>query len=213
MATYVRDPKKIEKTTYDTIRELAPLGDFSEDEQQIALHMVRACGEPALVEKLRISPKAVKKGKKAIKNYAHLLYDYDAVQCGLKAELLDQEPLCFINKANVVSQAKAKGQTRSMTAVDHWKPYLNNAIALFGHSSTALLYLLEQVKAEALPKPKLVIATPPGFVNTEEAKALLESQYDDLGIEYILIAGQRGGSILAAAAMNALLLMHNDRYV
>lgn len=213
MAHYVRDPKKIEATTYDLIRELVPLSAFSDDEQQIALHMVRACGEPALVEKLRISSKAVKKGKKAIKNYAHLLYDYDSVQCGLQADLLDQEPLCFINKANVVSQSKAKGQTRSMTAIDHWKPYLKNSIALFGHSSTALLYLLEQVKAEALPKPQLIIATPPGFVNTEEAKLLLENQYDDLGIEYILIEGQRGGSMLAAAAMNALLLMHHDRYV
>lgn len=213
MVSYVRDPKKIEKNTYDIIRELAPLGDFSEDEQQVALHMVRACGEPNLVEKLRISPKAVKKGKKAIKNYAPLLYDYDTVQCGLKTDLLYQEPLCFINKANVVSQAKANGQTRSMTAVDHWKPYLKNAITLFGHSSTALLYLLEQVKAGTLSKPELIIATPPGFVNTETAKCLLESQYDDLGIEYILIAGQRGGSILAAAAMNALLLMHNDHYV
>lgn len=213
MVNYVRDPKKIEQQTYDAIRAVIPLTDFSEAEQQVVLHMVHACGEPALAEKLRISPKALKKGKKAVKNHAPVLYDFETVECGLRADLLYEEPLCFINKANVVSQAKAKGQTRAMTAVDHWKPYLNNAIVLFGHSSTALIYLLEQIKDDVLPKPALIIATPPGFVNTEDAKALLESQYDDLGIEYMLIAGQRGGSMLAAAALNALLLMHNGEYV
>ncbi|MGB0846474.1 MAG: precorrin-8X methylmutase [Thiolinea sp.] len=213
MQNYLRDPDKIECQTFDRIRELTNLDRFSSDEKQVVLHMVRTCGNPALAEKIRFSPNAIEVGKKAIKKYACMLYDFETVKCGLNEELLYQEPMCFINKAAVISQAKASKQTRAMTAVDHWKNYSKDAITIIGHSGTALARLLELLKDKQIDQPALIIATPPGFVNAEAAKQALLDQYDESNTEYISITGETGGCMLAAATMNALLMIQKEIYI
>lgn len=213
MQSYLRDPDKIDQQTFDRIRELTNLDRFSNDEKQVVLHIVRACGDPSLAEKIRFSPKAIEVGKKAIKKYACMLYDFETVKSGFNADLLYQEPLCFINKAAVISQAKANKQTRAMTAVDQWKNYSKDAITIIGHSSTALARLLELLKAKAIDQPALVIATNSGFINSESGKQALIDQYDELTTEYITVSGTCGGPMLAAAAMNALLMMQKEIYI
>ncbi|MEZ5535034.1 MAG: precorrin-8X methylmutase [Thiolinea sp.] len=213
MTNYLSDPQKIESKNFDRIRELADLQRFSHDEKQIVIQMIRVCGEAALADKIHISPNAVKVGLKAIKKYANILYDFDTVKCGLNESLLYQEPMCFVSKASVISQAKANKQSRAMMAVSQWKSYVLDSIAIFGHSSSALMYLLEMVKNKEFDKPALIIATNSGFVNAEEGKQLLMDSYDELGIEYITIEGTIGGSMLAAAAMNALLKVQKEEFV
>lgn len=213
MPHYLTDPQKIAVETFDKIREQANLGGFSRDEVQIVLQMIRACGEPTLAEKIRISPNVMKVGKKAIKNYGNILYDFGTVKCALDEALLYQEPLCFVRKASVISQARANKQSRSMTGVSQWKNYVKGSIALFGHSSTALMYLLEMIKSKTFEKPALIIATNCGFVNAAESKQLLMDSYDELEIEYITVEGTNGGSMLAAAAFNTLLRVQKEEYV
>ena len=146
MQNYLRDPEKITAQTFDRIRELTNLDRFSSDEKQVVLQMIRTCGDPSLAEKIRFSPNAIEAGKKAIKKYACMLYDSESVKCGFDEKLLYQEPMCFINKATVISQAKANKQTRAMTAVDQWKNYSKDAIVIIGYSGTALTRLLELLK-------------------------------------------------------------------
>ncbi len=213
MQNYLRDPDKLSTQTYDRIRELTNLDRFSSDEKQVVLQMIKTCGDPSLAEKIRFSSNAIEAGKKAIKKYACMLYDSESVQCGFNQELLYQEPMCFINKATVISQAKANKQTRAMTAVDQWKNYIKDAIIVIGFSGTALARLLELLKDGQLEQPALVIATCPGFINAEAAKQALVDQYNELGIEYIALEGEYGGCMLAAAAMNALLMMQKDIYI
>ena len=210
MQYYLRDPEKIDNQTYDRIRELTNLDRFNREEKQVVLQMVRVYGFPALAENICFSPEAIKYAKKAIKKYACILYDHQTVLCGLNAELLYQEPMCFIDKASVISQAKANKQTRAMTAVDMWKNYSKGSITLFGYSNTALGRYIELVRDKEFEKPALIISTAAGFVNAELAKQVLKDQYDDLGLEYILVDGSLGGSMLAAAAMNALLMLQKE---
>ncbi|MBK8452638.1 MAG: precorrin-8X methylmutase [Thiofilum sp.] len=205
MFHYQRDPERIEQQTYEKIRELVPLEQFTPDQQQVVLPVIRACGEPLIAERLRFSPQAIETAKKAIRHYAPILYDFDTVTSGLQSDLLYQEPLSFINKAVVISQAKAKKQTRSMTSIEYWRKYLAGAICLLGESSTALFRLLEMLKEEDASRPALIIATPAGFLQTTEAKQLLMDLYDELAVEYILIEGRWGGSMFATSIMNALL--------
>ena len=209
---YIRDPEKIEVQVWEHIRELSQLENFTVDQQQVVLYLIRACGEPSLAERVRFSPNAIEAGKKSIKKYAYMLYDHDTLGSTLDRKLLYQEPLCFINKSSVISMAKSTKQTRAMTAVDLWKPYLKNSIVVFGYSSTALCRLLELLKAEEVEKPALIIAMPSGFVNTEYGKKVLEESYDELGVEYILIEGRWGGIMFAAAAVNALLSIQQGIY-
>ncbi len=213
MHSYLRDPERIDTQTFDRIRELTNLDRFSNDEKQIVLQMIRTCGDPAMAERVCFSPNALEAGKKAIKKYACMLYDSENVKCGFDQELLYQEPMCFINKATVISQAKANKQTRAMTAVDQWKNYSKDAIMIIGHSGTALARLLELLKGGQLEQPALVIAANPGFVNTAAAKQLLIEQYSELNTEYIVVEGEYGGCMLAAATLNALLMIQKGIYI
>jgi precorrin-8X/cobalt-precorrin-8 methylmutase len=61
--------------------------------------------------------------------------------------------------------------------------------------------LLEIIAAGAA-KPALVVGFPVGFVGAAEAKASLAAFGH--GLDYVTLHGRRGGSALAAAAVNAL---------
>lgn len=214
MPNYIRDPERIETESFDRIRELALLDSFSKDEQQIVLHLIRECGEPALAQKIHFSQNAIEAGKKSIKKYAHLLFDGEQVGRGFREDLIHQEPMSFYAKSVVISQAKALKQTRAMTAVDYWKPYLKNSICVIGQSSTALMRLLEVLhENDGKKKPALIIAMPSGFVNAADAKQKLVDSYAELEVEYILIEGRWGGAMFAATALNALLMLQQGIYI
>jgi len=70
-----------------------------------------------------------------------------------------------------------------------------------GNAPTALFRLLELL-TQGAPKPALVLGFPVGFVGATEAKAALAGFGH--GLEFITLLGRRGGSTLAAAAVNAL---------
>jgi precorrin isomerase len=85
--------------------------------------------------------------------------------------------------------------------VELWRPHLAGAVAAIGNAPTALFHLLETIHAGG-PRPAVILAFPVGFVGAAEAKAALCEA--DLDIPYVTLRGRRGGSALAAAAINAL---------
>lgn len=207
MNQYLCDPERIRQQNEANIRQLVNLEAFSEEQQRVVVQMVAACGDPELVKAIRFSANAIAVARKAIKKRHNLLYDAELVNHALDSSLLYQEPLGFLGRAAVISHAKASKQTRAMTAVDCWKPYLAGSIVLVGQSATALLRLLEILREGVAPAPALVIATARGFVNAASAKQMLWVQREELGVECIVVDGTRGGAVLAAAALNALLKM------
>ncbi|MDD5391878.1 MAG: precorrin-8X methylmutase [Thiothrix sp.] len=206
---YLRDPERIRQQNNDKIRELVALERFTPDQQQVVIQMVDACGDPELAQHIQFSDRAMEAARKAIKIRNNILYDEELVSHALDDALMYQEPLSFLGKASVISHAKASKQTRAMTAVDYWKPYMAGSIILIGQSATALFRLLEILK-EGAPTPALVIAAARGFILAEPAKQQLWKQHRDLGIECIVVDGTRGGGTLAAAAMNALLTIQQS---
>ena len=210
MIEYLRDPERIHQQNDALLRELLVLDAFTEEQQQVVIQMVLAYGDPSLVESIRFSERALAVAHKAIKLRNNLLYDVELVNQALSKRLLYQEPFGFLGKASVISQAKSSKQTRAMTGVDCWKRYMADSIVLIGQSGTALFRLLEILK-EGAPPPALVIASARGFVNAEAAKQLLWKQHKDLGVECIVVEGTRGGGVLAAAALNSLLAMQQNK--
>ena len=91
--------------------------------------------------------------------------------------------------------------TRSAAAVELWRPHLAGAIVAIGNAPTALFHLLEMMAAGAA-RPALVLGFPVGFVGAAEAKEALIAFGG--GLPFIALRGRRGGSALAAAAVNAL---------
>jgi precorrin isomerase len=111
------------------------------------------------------------------------------------------EVLCPLGDARVPELARRAGTTRSAAAVELWLPHLEGAVVAIGNAPTALYRLLEVLEAGA-PRPAVVLAFPVGFVGAAESKeALIAAQ---VGIPYLTLRGRRGGSALAAAAVNAL---------
>jgi precorrin-8X/cobalt-precorrin-8 methylmutase len=97
--------------------------------------------------------------------------------------------------------AKRLGTTRSAAAVDLWVERLEGAVVVIGNAPTALFHLLERIH-QGFPRPAAILGFPVGFVGAAESKeALLDSP---LGIPCLVLRGRKGGSAIAAAALNAL---------
>ncbi len=96
---------------------------------------------------------------------------------------------------------RASRTTRSAAAVELWRPHLAGAVVAIGNAPTALFHLLEMLAAGAA-RPALVLGFPVGFVGAAEAKEALIGFGG--GLAYVALRGRRGGSALAAAAVNAL---------
>jgi len=207
MIKYESDPKKIRKKSIEHIRKQISLDNLNENEQQIALRIIYTCGDLSLLDNLRMSENAVETGLETLEDDYELLCDTEVVIAALNQKNLQHEPVCLINKASVISQAKADKKTRSMLAVDQWKNYLPGSIVLIGNESTALLRLLEKLEEidDDDKKPALIIATPVGFCGATPAKEYLWKQHENIGIPCITLLGTRGGGMMAATIMNTLI--------
>lgn len=214
MIKYDKDPKKIQELSIRAIQENSNLEHLDTTEKQIAIQMISAAGDLSLLDQLRFSDGAIGIALEALNEDFDLLCDTENVACALKQKYLTDEPICLINKASVISQAKSNKHTRSMEAVDLWKPYLSNSFIVIGKEPTALfrlLELLEEIKdEESHKKPKLIIATPAGYTGASESKEFLWKHYEELGVPCITLLGNHGSSDIAAAAMNTLLKIHKE---
>jgi precorrin-8X/cobalt-precorrin-8 methylmutase len=139
----------------------------------------------------------------ALKDGAAILCDTQMVAAGITRSRLPagNEVICTLSDPRTAHLATQLQTTRSAAAVTLWREHLDNSVVAIGNAPTALFALLELIDAGA-PRPAAVIGVPVGFIGAAESKSALASQA--LGIEYLVVAGRRGGSAIAAAAVNAL---------
>lgn len=200
---YIRDPLEIERLSFAQIRELADLNRFDPDQRQVAMRLIHTCGDPDICDDLYFSEGAVTAGLEALSQRAAVLCDVEMVRHGLSCRYLDGPVHCFLNTQGVEEQARLTGETRSMAALAHWRPYLADSIVAIGNAPTALFRLLE-ILADDAPRPALIIGMPVGFVGARESKEALMGYAPGSGVPCITLRGRRGGSALTAAAINAL---------
>ena len=169
----------------------------------MAARIAHAAGDVAILDDLAFSAKAAQAGKAALEAGAPILVDATMVMAGINRKQLTaaNEILCFLRDPAVPEIAAAQSTTRSAAAVELWRPYLEGAVVAIGNAPTALFRLLE-ILAEGAGKPALILGFPVGFVGAAESKAALAAFGN--GIDFITLLGRRGGSAIAAAAVNAL---------
>ncbi|HHS82573.1 MAG TPA: precorrin-8X methylmutase, partial [Devosia sp.] len=109
--------------------------------------------------------------------------------------------LCALDDPAARRFAREREHTRSAGGMHVLAPRLEGAVIAIGNAPTALFHLLELV-AETGIRPALVVGMPVGFVGAAESKQALA--HNDLDVAFITISGRRGGSAMAAAAINAL---------
>jgi precorrin-8X/cobalt-precorrin-8 methylmutase len=110
------------------------------------------------------------------------------------------EVICRLDDPAVGSLAQKLGTTRSAAALELWRDQLDGAIAAIGNAPTALYRLLEMLD-EVFARPACIVGMPVGFVGAMESK---EALIADARVPFITIKGRKGGSAMAAAALNAI---------
>jgi precorrin-8X/cobalt-precorrin-8 methylmutase len=201
--TYLRDPAAISHRSLALVRAEADLSRFPGPLRRIAARIAHAVGDVAILDDLAWSKNAVTAGAMALTAGAPILVDAAMVAAGISAEWLTaaNEVLCFLYDPAVATIATSRRTTRSAAAVELWRPHLAGAVVVIGNAPTALFRLLE-ILAEGAAKPAVVLGFPVGFVGAAEAKAALAAFGN--GLEFVTLHGRRGGSAVAAAAVNAL---------
>jgi precorrin-8X/cobalt-precorrin-8 methylmutase len=200
--SYLRDPAAIYRESFAAIRREASLDRLPEDLRPVALRLIHACGMPDIVGDLAWTADAVGAGRAALRAGAVILVDATMVKAGIRRSARANPILCTLDDEATVARAAADATTRSAAAVDGWRDLLEGAVVAIGNAPTALFRLLELL-AEGAPRPALVLGFPVGFVGAAEAKDALIACRPQ--VPHIALRGRRGGSAMAAAALNALL--------
>lgn len=200
---YIKDGNEIYRKSFAIIRSEANLSVLAADVAHVAVRLIHACGMTDIVNDLAASPTAVESGRKALAAGANILCDCRMVAEGITRRRLpvDNSVICTLNHPDVPELAGRLELTRSAAALELWLPQLEGAVVAIGNAPTALFRLLEILDAGA-PKPALILGFPVGFVGAAESKAALAA--DSRGVPFITLHGRRGGSAIAAAAVNAL---------
>lgn len=203
MFDYIRDGAEIYRQSFATIRAEANLAAIPANLEKLAVRLIHACGMIDIVDDLRFSCDAGIAGREALVSGAPILCDARMVAEGITRARLpaNNRVICTLGDASVPERARAMHNTRSAAAVELWRPDLAGAIVAIGNAPTALFHLLDMID-DGAPKPALILGFPVGFIGAAESKAMLAA--DSRGIPFVALLGRRGGSAMAAAAVNAL---------
>jgi precorrin-8X/cobalt-precorrin-8 methylmutase len=200
---YVKDGAAIYRESFSIIRSEADLSAFRSELARVVVRMIHACGMTDLPQDVQASPDAAAAGIDALLAGAPLLCDATMVANGITRSRLprNNEVICTLSDARTPELAAKLHTTRSAAAVELWRDKLAGSVVVIGNAPTALFHLLD-ILDDGAPRPALIIGIPVGFVGAGESKAALAANL--LGIPFLTVRGRRGGSAIAAAAVNAL---------
>jgi len=203
VSDYIKDGAAIYAKSFATIRAEADLARFDPLLSRVVVRMIHACGMVDLADDVLASPGFAVAARDALRGGAPILCDANMVAAGVTRARLPARNavVCTLAEPEVPELARALGTTRTAAAMDLWGERLGGAVVVVGNAPTALFRLLELVEAGA-PRPAAVVGVPVGFVGAVESKEALAAY--PLGLEHLIVRGRRGGSAIAAAAVNAL---------
>ncbi|PLX78219.1 MAG: precorrin-8X methylmutase [Desulfuromonas sp.] len=204
MTDIIRDPQAIEQKSFEIID--AEVGEhcFSEQEWPIVRRIVHTTADFDFVANTLITDGAVAAALTVLQQGCAIYCDTNMVLSGVNKSRLTAfgcSISCHVGDTDVAEQAKAEGVTRSIVALR--KGVAEGCrIFLIGNAPTALYELL-QLCRDGKVEPALIVGAPVGFVGAAESKEELVAS----GLSQITCRGRKGGSAIAAAICNALLLL------
>jgi precorrin-8X/cobalt-precorrin-8 methylmutase len=199
---YIRDGAEIYRNSFAIIRAEADLARFQGHAEKVAVRIIHATGMVEMARDIVMSPDFADKVRAALLSGAPILCDSQMVAHGITRARLPagNAVVCTLSDPAVPGRAQRMSTTRSAAAVELWRPHLAGAVVAIGNAPTALFHLLDMLDAGAA-KPAAVIGVPVGFVGAAESKEALAA-HD--GLPFLTVRGRKGGSAIAAAAVNAL---------
>ena len=199
----ITDPAKIEEQSLKIITEELGGRVLEAENAAVIKRVIHCTADFEYADKLYFSPGVAARALSALEQSATIITDTNMALAGINkaaAGALGVKVKCFIADEDVATEAKKRGCTRAMVAMQKAASLYPNAIIAVGNAPTALLELAELIRTGAY-LPSLVIAVPVGFVNVVEAK----EEIIDTKIPCIAARGRKGGSNVAAAIVNALM--------
>lgn len=203
MLDYIRDAAEIYRQSFATIRAEADLTRFPTDVARVVVRLIHTCGQVDVAEHVAFSDDVVARAHRALTGGAPVLCDSSMVAAGVTAARLParNDVVSLVADTRAVALAADRATTRSAAAVELWADRLEGAVVAIGNAPTALFRLLELVD-EGCPAPAAVLGGPVGFVGSAQSKQELVDR--PRGMSYLVVMGRRGGSAMAAAAVNAI---------
>jgi precorrin-8X/cobalt-precorrin-8 methylmutase len=200
---YLRDGAAIYERSFAIIRAEADLAAFSQEEADIVVRMIHACGLVEAARHIVFGGDLVGAARRALLAGAPILCDAEMVAHGVTRARLParNEVVCTLRDARVPALAAKLGTTRSAAALDLWAETLAGSVVAIGNAPTALFRLLELLAAGG-PRPAAILGIPVGFVGAAESKEALAAHPQ--GVPWLIVRGRMGGSAMTAAAVNAL---------
>ena len=201
-------PREIEARSFEIITQ--ELGDtpLIPGTELIVKRCIHTSADFDYAKNLRFSEGVVEKALKAIQNGASIVTDTQMARAGINKKALARyggEVYCFMSDEDVARKANENGTTRATASMDKAASLGIPLIFAIGNAPTALVRLYELIEEKKL-SPELIIGVPVGFVNVVASKELIM----ETETPYIVAAGRKGGSNIAACICNALLYMLNN---
>ena len=199
-------PGEIERRSFEIIdaecraRGFSPLPDAL---RPVVYRCIHTSADFDYYENLKFSEGVVPLAHGLLQNGATIVTDTNMGLSGVNKTALKKlgcEAVCYMADPQVAQAAKENGTTRAAASVDRAARLDGPVIYAVGNAPTALVRLTELIEAGSF-RPALVIGAPVGFVNVVAAKEMIMKS----GVPYIVAAGRKGGSNIAAAIINALM--------
>lgn len=199
-------PSEIEAESFRIIRsELSGMGkNVQYDVEPTVVRVIHTTADFEYADTLAFSDGVIEKAKDAIRRGAHIVTDTNMALSGVKKSILQKyggEAHCFMADSEVAEIARKNGVTRAYVSMDMGAKIDAPLIFAIGNAPTALIRLRELYDQKGF-RPELIIGVPVGFVNVVEAKNLIM----EMDVPYIVNVGRKGGSGVAAAICNSLLV-------
>ncbi|MGF1480001.1 MAG: cobalt-precorrin-8X methylmutase [Cyanophyceae cyanobacterium] len=177
---------------------------FSPAEYAIARRVIHATADFEFASLLRFSPGAIASGVACLRRQVPIITDVGMVKQGvasLVARTFDNPLIAAVEQVSAALPGKTRTETGMLQCFERYP----HGIYVIGNAPTALLALCTQV-ANSGAKPGLIVGAPVGFVSVVESKQVLAQT----PVAQIRVEGRKGGSSVAAAILNALLVLAWD---
>ena len=186
----------IEAESYRILAERADLSRFGPLAAAVVARVIHASADLAYAETMVVDDAAVRAGVAALAAGAPVVVDVEMVRHGITRV----DARCYL------PAAAAHDTTRSAAGIAiAAERHPDGAVVVVGCAPTALDEVLRLYEAGRV-RPALVVGMPVGFVGAAESKARLRAS----GLAAISNVGEKGGSAVAAAAVNVLVRMAVD---
>ncbi|HEY6008936.1 MAG TPA: precorrin-8X methylmutase [Geobacteraceae bacterium] len=203
-------PEEIEAESFRLIEAEVGPHPWSPLEWPLVRRVIHTSADFEYARTLVVSPTAVATGIAALRRGEGLVTDTTMALAGINKAGLARfgvAAACHVADPEVARLAREQGLTRSLVAMRRAVAGGAAGIFVIGNAPTALFELLRLIREKGVA-PALVIGLPVGFVGAAESKAaLVELAAERPQLPFITNLGRKGGSNVAAAVVNALLLL------